>query len=282
MEQPKIAIIGLGLIGGSLLQALHQTGKWRLSGTDTDQKTMTAAWHEGYLPQPAITPETAVEDADIIVLCVPIHELLPLAKQLKPFLKTGAVVTDVSSVRGQRAAAMQQELSDKVCFIGGHPMAGLERHGWQVASANLFADKAYVLEQSPGLSHHAVTLMERMITSIGAHTVWMTAAVHDRAAALISHAPHVVAAAMVLTAANDEKKDEARLLAASCFRDMTRVAASGPNMWTDITCENRQEVIQALKKVGHKILSVATALEAGDKEAVRAFFTQAHQIKQDF
>ena len=280
MKRPTIAIIGLGLIGGSLLQALHQAGKWRLSGWDIDKETIDAAWRAGYLQQADMTPATAVQDADIVVLCVPIYKLLPLVKQIKPFLKPGVVVTDVSSVRGKLTSAIQAELADKAYFIGGHPMAGRERHSWQASSADLFAGKAYVLEQSSGLPHDTVTLIEEMVASIGAHAVWMTAAVHDRAAALISHAPHVVASAMVLTAANDEKGLEAKSMAAGCFRDMTRVAASGPDMWTDITCENRQEVVRALQEISQKILSVAASLEAGDKDTVRAFFTKAHQVKQ--
>ena len=282
MLRPVAAIIGLGLIGGSLLRALRQNGGWRLRGTDLDEKTIAEAWRTGYLSEAAMTAEVAVRDADLVILCVPFNEMLSLAQQIKPFLKQGAVVTDVSSVRGGLTATMQAELAGKATFIGGHPMAGNEWNGWGASSADLFEDKAFVLESAAAVSKTAIALVERMVASIGAHPVWMTAVVHDRAAALISHAPHVVASAMVLAAAKDERGAEAKSLAAGCFRDMTRVAASGPEMWTDITCANRQEVIRALREISNRILSVASALEAGEEEAVQAFFAEAHAMKENF
>ena len=139
-----------------------------------------------------------------------------------------------------------------------------------------------MLESAAAVPPAAIALVERMVASIGAHSVWMTAAVHDRAAALISHAPHVVASAMVLAAAKDERGAEAKALAAGCFRDMTRVAASGPEMWTDIICAKRQEVIRALREISDRILLVASAVEAGEEETVRAFFTEAHAMKEKF
>ena len=282
MVRPVVAIIGLGLIGGSLLRALRQNGGWRLRGTDADAKTIADAWRAGYLSEAAMTSEAAVREADLVILCVPFSNMLSLVRRIKPFLKQGAVVTDVSSVRGGLTAAMQTELAGAATFIGGHPMAGTERHGWDASSADLFEGRAYVLEQTPGVPKEASALVERMLAAIGAHPVWMTAAVHDRAAALISHAPHVVASAMVLAAAKDEKGAAAKSLAAGCFRDMTRVAASGPEMWTDITCANRQEVIRALREVSKRILSVAAALETDDEESVRDFFKEAHQMKEKF
>ena len=282
MTRPVAAVIGLGLIGGSLLRALRQAGGWRLQGTDIDERTIADAWRAGYLPEAALSPEMAVRDADLVILCVPMGEIVPMVRRLRPFLKPGAVVTDVSSVKGGLAAAVQQELAGKGCFIGGHPMAGSEQSGWQASRADLFVDKAYVLEKAQPVPQPAIALMEKMVAAIGAKTVWMTAGTHDRAAALISHAPHVVASAMVLAAAEDEKAPEAKSLAAGCFRDMTRVAASGPAMWTEITCENRQEVARTLRGVGKQLLAVAAALEAGDEEAVRTFFVAAHRAKQDF
>ena len=161
-------------------------------------------------------------------------------------------------------------------------MAGSELHGWHAARADLFAGKAYMLERTPGAPEQAVALVERMVLAVGARPVWMTPAVHDRATALISHAPHVVASAMVLAAAEDEQAPEAMALAASCFRDMTRVTASNPEMWVEITSENRQEVARALHAVSRRMLDVAAALTAGDEAAVRAFFTAAFQAKKDF
>ena len=280
IARPEVAIIGLGLIGGSLLRALRQSGGWRLKGTDADAETIAEAWRAGYLTEAALTPEAAVRGADLVILSVPFGELLPLARNLKPFLKEGAVVTDVSSVRGALTAAMQAELAGKAHFVGGHPMAGTEEHGWRASQAGLFAGKAYVLEQAAPPPKAAVALVERMVRSVGAEPVWLTADVHDRAAALISHAPHVIASAMVLAAVEDERGAEAKLLAAGCFRDMTRVAASGPEMWTEITRENSAEVVRALREVSRRMLAVADALEADDEEGVRTFFQAAHQEKR--
>ncbi len=282
MTRPVAAIIGLGLIGGSLLRALRQAGGWRLLGTDADEQTIAEAWRAGYLPEAALSPEKAVREADLVVLCVPMGAIGPLVRRLKPCLKPGAVVTDVSSVKGGLAQAVQQELGAGSVFIGGHPMAGSELHGWHAARADLFAGKAYMLERTPGAPEQAVALVERMVLAVGARPVWMTPAVHDRATALISHAPHVVASAMVLAAAEDEQAPEAMALAASCFRDMTRVTASNPEMWVEITSENRQEVARALHAVSRRMLDVAAALTAGDEAAVRAFFTAAFQAKKDF
>ncbi len=282
MTRPVAAIIGLGLIGGSLLRALRQAGGWRLSGTDVDEQTIAAAWRAGYLPESALSPEKAVREADLVVLCVPIGAIAPMVRRLKPFLKPGVVVTDVSSVKGDLARTVQRELGDAGVFIGGHPMAGSELHGWNAARADLFAGKAYMLERTPLASEQAVALVERMVAAVGARPVWMTSDVHDRATALISHAPHVVASAMVLATAEDDHAPEAISLAASCFRDMTRVTASNPEMWVEITCENRQEVARALQAVSRHLLAVASALETGDEQAVRTFFTAAYQAKNDF
>lgn len=238
--KPTVAIVGVGLIGGSLGQALRRSKKYRVLGIGRHARTLKLARLLGAVDDTSTDIQTA-QAADIIVLCTPVHRIIPMVKLLSA-LRTGAVITDVGSVK-QSIVAHASRLHRR--FVGAHPLAGSHKTGVENASPDLFQHATCVVM---GQDKASVNRVEAMWRAAGARPIVMTAADHDRAVALISHLPHVIAHALVQLIAGHKRRKQLMPLLAGSFRDVTRVASSDADQWTEILQANAPEVRKAVRE----------------------------------
>ncbi len=244
-----VAIIGMGLIGGSLGQALRKSRRYRVLGIARKPSTLLEARRRGAIDQGS-TNLKDVYQADIIVIATPVSQIVPITKQIKLSLKEGAIVTDVGSVKSPIISG----ISKSIHFIGAHPLAGSHKTGVQAANANLFQGATCVIV--PPARGSIAPILELWRTA-GAKPRIMSAAAHDRAVALISHLPHVLAHAMVHAVLG-----QARLipLLAGSFRDVTRVASSDAQQWMEILNANTIEVKRAIARFEKELVVIKKKL----------------------
>lgn len=281
----RIAILGTGLIGGSLGLAWKQRrADCTIVGHDRPE-VLNAAADRGAIDAKAADPVTAVEDADLVVLATPLSATLRLLDQIADHVKAGALVTDVASVKTPVLEQAQEVLSPETPFIGGHPMAGSEEQGIAHASPILFENAAYVLCPSSDIGpkqleeQHPDVLA--LITATGARPMLMDARRHDRIAGAVSHLPQLLAVALVNTVADVSESDEQALqLAAGGFRDMTRIASSPFSMWRDILIGNQGPVLDMLGHFTRRLQSMRNRLIEEDLDALDEAFESAHATRR--
>ena len=239
-------MIGLGLIGGSVLRALSGRVK-RLRGVDSDAATVAAVGNAGLSVEAFSDLGAGVQDADLIVLAAPVCDNIALLQQIPALAGHGAVIADLGSTKREIIDEMDR-LPQTLRAVGLHPMCGREVGGFLHAEAALFVDKTIVICSSERSDAFALGLAKELIGALGARAVTMDARSHDRAVAHVSHLPYMLSAALVH--ASDQALDPSELaLAASGFRDSSRLAGSQPQMITDILMTNGQPVLDALEAV---------------------------------
>jgi prephenate dehydrogenase len=255
--KPTVAIIGVGLIGGSLGQALRRSGKYRVVGIGRHAPKLRDAKRRGAVDQFSVRLSD-VSSADIVVLAGPVDTIVPVYQRVLPFLKPGTLVTDVSSVKGAILRAIARiPRPDSIEFVGGHPLAGSHRTGVKAAHSRLFKRSTVVLV--PG-SPKAITRLKSLWRAAGANVQIMSAPEHDRAVALISHLPHTLAHALVHSLAGRKDRRKILPLLAGSFRDMTRVAAADPEQWAQILRANAQPLREALRAFRRELDRIEHAL----------------------
>ncbi|MDE3059115.1 MAG: prephenate dehydrogenase [Bacteroidota bacterium] len=262
-----VAIIGLGVIGGSLGLAIKRyRPEIHVAGFDSP-KVMARARKRRAIDSAAGTLKHAVASADIVFLCTPISSILSLLPRVAKFVQPHTVVTDAGSVKGVVQLRAKKIFGAKGIFIGGHPMAGSEGSGIDYADALLFQNAVYVLcpnlPLSPpwrgikGEDHSAMNVLAALVQSIGARVLVMSAGEHDRVAATISHLPQLLAVALTNLAGRKSKSHPAFLqLAAGGFRDMTRIASSPFPMWNDILRCNRSQIALVLNEMTAQLRAI--------------------------
>lgn len=252
MSFKKVAVIGLGLIGGSLTAAFRRRRVADyIIGVD-DEAVIEKARAEGLIDagftQNKI--EYAVSDADLIILATPINRILKLLTLLPGFVKPGALVTDVGSTKEIIVKTAKDSFSRDSFFLGGHPMAGSEKSGLAHADPFLFENVTYVLTQSAEIPNNLVKKYVRLIEAIGARVLFLDAKTHDEIAAAVSHLPQILAVTLMnYTAKLNTANPDYLKLAAGGFRDMTRVAASPFEIWRDILKTNSRNIQQATEQL---------------------------------
>jgi prephenate dehydrogenase len=262
----RAAIVGVGLIGGSIGMALRRAG-WHVTGRDRDPERAARAVELGALDAVGDDP-----DADIVFVATPVGAI---AGEARKALATGAVVTDVGSVKAPVVAA-----ADHPRFVGGHPMAGSEQEGVEGADASLFEGATWVLTPTPATDPAAYLRVRSVVSSLGADVVAVAPDRHDALVAVVSHVPHLTAAALMGLAA-DAATEHATLLrlAAGGFRDMTRIAAGHPGIWPDICAENRRAICEVLDRLAASLASLRETVAAGDREGLLAVLEKARHAR---
>jgi len=274
----RIAVVGLGLLGGSLVQSIRRIMPERtLIGVDYPEVLERARTFldEAHTPaQLAI----AVRKADLVFLATPISIILQTLPTVANMVPHGAVVTDVGSTKRVVAELAQNCFAGERFFIGGHPMAGREKGGWENATDRLFESSAYVLTPSPNFPAAPLTALQDLLRTLGAHTMLLEAEEHDRIAAEISHMPLLLALALTNFIARPGVASEPRVqMAAGGFRDMTRIAASPFAIWRDILHTNHANVRHALQEF---ILTLQQLAQDLEREELDATFQHAHELRQ--
>jgi prephenate dehydrogenase len=215
---------------------------------------------------------TAVRDADLIVFCTPITQMRTLAEGMRSNVATGAVVTDVGSVKGNVVKDLEPLFPG---FVGSHPMAGSEKTGPAAATADLFRDAVCVVTPTARSNAKAVDRVEELWRSIGAITRRLSPEAHDELVSRSSHLPHLLAAQLVNYVLGHERSKDQGLLCANGFRDTTRIASGSPEMWRDIALTNREHIARELGQFIDALEKVRAALEKGDSRAIEEFFAEA-------
>ncbi len=277
----RIAILGLGLIGGSVGLACRARGLAKeVRGADQDPDHCTQALALGLVDLAFQDPVAAVQGADMVVLAVPVGAIPPTIERIAPHLAPGAVVTDVGSVKGSIAATMDRLLPDGN-GVPGHPIAGRERSGPAAASAELFVGARCVLTPSESTDPAAVERVRGLWRAIGADVVEMTPDRHDEVFAAVSHLPHIVAYALmgaILDLTDDG--EELHEFAAGGLRDFTRVAMSHPIMWRDICLANRQKILEMIGRFQVALDNLSAKISSEDGEGLRRLFARARAWRE--
>lgn len=274
------AIIGIGLIGGSLALALKEQGIAEyICAVEKNEENLQMALASGAIDTGSSLPE-AVKDADLVVLATPVGSMTSLFEQLKKYLKPGAVVTDVGSTKQSIVEQAEETLCNNL-FIGGHPMAGSENTGFGGADPYLFENAFYILTPTPKTDPTALNLIKWLVGAIGGVVMEMSPQEHDLITAAISHLPHFVAVSLVAAVAGLPVGDKAMTLAAGGFRDTTRIAAGNPEMWRDIFLSNSDRLLDVLKYFRAALDDMQTALLNKDTEKIMGMLSGASKIRKE-
>jgi prephenate dehydrogenase len=283
----SVAIVGVGLIGGSFAAGLKRMPHGpRVVGIDVDPASLALALERGIIDEGALPDDPAAREwlgangVDLVVLATP-------ARFVEGWLRTLAehgypgVVTDVASTKSGVLAAVRAVLPDPSRFVGGHPMAGSELSGVSAAKADLFDGAYWLLTPSADTDPDAFSSMHALVTGIGARVISVDAAAHDEAVAIVSHVPHVTAAALVdLAAAHSGERGELMRLAAGGFKDTTRIAAGSADLWTGICLDNAVALSDGIEELRERLEGFETVLRARDTEAIRAWLERAAEVRR--
>lgn len=277
MNRIGVSIIGLGLIGGSLGMALRSraSDKIRVTGYARNPATAKLAQTMGAVELVARTPEEAVAGADYVFLCTPVLTILKLAAQVAPHMKSESVLTDVGSTKRWLGEQIRRLLPSDIHFVGAHPMAGKERSGIEAATPDLFQNRWFLLTPDAAVPVAAVDRLEELVRLTGARTAIMDEATHDRRTAVISHVPHVVAAAMVHLLDKEEDPMETGRFVGGGFRDTTRIASSDADMWADICITNAAPILDCLQDMSRILEDISRKIAAGERDSIHTFFATA-------
>jgi prephenate dehydrogenase len=282
-----VAILGLGLIGGSLARALRQSGfSQRFMAYGPREPSLRRGVELGVVDSYTLDIEEVLEQADIIVVCTPTLVAADMLRQLLPHLGkagSGPVVTDAASVKGNlRDVAVELTGTMPPQLVLGHPIAGSEHSGVEASRADLFLDHRVILTPAAGNDPAAVELVRNMWASTGAEVVEMGVDAHDAVLAATSHLPHLLAYALVDALAQSEVSEDIFGFAAGGFRDFTRIASSDPVMWRDIAIANRDALLRAIDSFSAHLGQLRTAVQAQDAEQLFATFSRAKQARDHF
>lgn len=278
MHFKHIAIVGVGLIGGSFGLAVRRAGVCeRITGWDR-KPVLDQALARGVIDGVENTFESGdVSEADLVYLAAPVGAILSFLRTRSNSLKPGAIVTDAGSTKRDICRVAREALGREVSFIGGHPMAGSERTGVEFADASLFSGAAYALVAGDGARLDAMTTITEIVKGIGARPMALTAERHDRIAARISHAPQLISTALALAVARANDTD-ALSLGGSGLAEMTRLAESRWSVWGDICRTNSDEIASALDDAIAQMEALRMAISSGDFSSVGDMFSAAGEV----
>lgn len=277
----RVAILGVGLIGGSVAAGIRARGladEVVGQGPGPDAQRALAL---GLIDRVVDDPGDAVAAADLVVLAAPVPVLPGLLQRLAPCLPQDAVVTDCGSTKRSVIAAAAAALGPAFPrFVAGHPIAGGERHGPEAARADLFVDRLAILCPDPATSTDALARVRRLWTGLGARLADMAADEHDALFAEVSHWPHAVAFALCGAIAAGPRAEAAQTFAGAGLRDTTRIGASSAALWADILIDNRDAVLACAQAFERELQAIAAALAAGDRAQLLAHFEAASQWRR--
>ena len=280
MDTLHLAIIGVGLIGGSFGLAVKEKLRERvhIAGLCRSRSSIEAALRRGAVDEASADAASAVRGADIVYLSTPVLQMVSMVETIRPFLKKGAVVTDAGSTKEYLWNEIPPRLPEGVYYVSGHPMTGKEKSGVEAADKDLFRHKCYVLMEETTAPPEIYQRVADLIKLTGANLTTLDVKRHDRCAAVISHVPHVTAAALVtLLDRSGGDLSAALKLAGGGFKDTTRIASSNADMWADICLTNSAAIAEYLRHLTVILEEVVDAVEAGDRAALYDYFMAAKE-----
>lgn len=277
----KIAIFGVGLIGGSFALALKQArAVAHVVGVGRSMASLQRAQELGIIDSIATSAAEAVNGADLVLIAAPVAQTEAILASIKPHLRPGTVVTDAGSTKSDVVAAARKALGDKIAqFVPGHPIAGRELNGPDAAIADLYIGKKAIITCLPENVAGDVKRVAAAWKQCGAIIHQLTPEDHDRVFASVSHLPHLLAYALVDDIAKKQHADLLFQYAASGFRDFTRIAGSSPEMWRDISLANQAALLTELDSYMAQLTQLRALLAAGDGAALEAIYANARHAR---
>jgi cyclohexadieny/prephenate dehydrogenase len=279
----KIALIGFGLIGGSIARAAREQGlAGEIVATARSEKTRARVTELGIVDRVVESNIEAVKDADLVILCIPVGACGAVAAEIAARLAPGATVSDVGSVKGAVVRDMSPHLPAGVHFVPAHPVAGTEHSGPDAGFAELFVNRWCILTPPPGTDAAAVERLAAFWRLLGANVETMTAEHHDLVLGITSHLPHLIAYTIVGTAEElgQVTRSEVLQFSAGGFRDFTRIAASDPTMWRDVFLANKDAVLEMLGRFNEDLATLTRAIRRGDGDTLFDQFTRTRAIRR--
>ncbi len=270
-----VTIIGVGLLGGSAGLAIKaHDPDVRIAGVGRRQSSLDEALAVGAIDTAHLDPAEAVTGSDMVILATPVGAFAKHLEAIKPALKPGAMVTDVGSTKA-RVVQMAEKILGGDRFVGSHPMAGSERTGPSFARADLFEGATCIITPTGRTTKALADRVEKFWQTLGMKTLRMSPAAHDKAVARVSHLPHALSAMLMML-----PKDADFNVAATGFRDMTRLAGGSPEMWRDIFLTNRKAVLDALDTLDENLCQLRDLLELGDAVGIEKLLTEAQKRRE--
>jgi cyclohexadieny/prephenate dehydrogenase len=279
----RVALIGFGLIGGSIARAARPLGlAGEIVTTARSEKTRARVRELGIVDRVVESNAEAVKDADLVILCIPVGACGDVAAEIGPHLKPGAIVSDVGSVKGAVVREMAPYIPAGVHFVPAHPVAGTEHSGPDSGFAELFINRWCILTPPEGTAAEATERLRAFWAGLGAKVEIMTPDHHDLVLAITSHLPHLIAYTIVGTADELAQVTESEVIkfSAGGFRDFTRIAASDPTMWRDVFLNNKEAVLEMLGTFTEDLSKLTRAIRRGDGEALFEHFTRTRAIRR--
>ena len=278
----RIAIIGLGLLGGSIGLAVKERAPDIVTtGYDRDPDVRSRAAERGLVDTVFEDAADAVVDADLVILCVPVGAMEAAARDISGALPAHAIVSDVGSSKQSVAEALAAALPDHA-IIPAHPVAGTEQSGPDAGFSSLFANRWCILTPPEDADPAKVAEVEEFWTKLGARTQIMDAEHHDLVLAVTSHIPHLIAFTIVGTASDLEEVTRSEVIkySAGGFRDFTRIAASDPTMWRDVFLSNKNAVLEMLGRFTEDLTALQRAIRSGDGDTLHDLFSRTRAIRR--
>jgi prephenate dehydrogenase len=276
-----MAVIGVGLIGGSLARVLRQQGEVdEIVGIGRTEPNLQRAVELGVIDRYSQDPCQGVLGADLVFLATPVCSIAAVLEKIAPYLAPGCVVTDGGSVKESVVAACEPLMPAGTYFVGGHPIAGTEKSGVDASFATLFAGKRCIVTPTANTDEPALRKVLRMWELAGSDVIQMDAHKHDRIVAAISHLPHMVAYSLVNAVDGYDRFDESILkYSAGGFRDFTRIASSDPAMWRDISLMNGPAIMEMMDFFVDYFGQLRALIERGDGAELQKFFTESKRSR---
>lgn len=277
----KAAIIGVGLIGGSLAMAMkHKRMADTIVGIGRGKANLKLAMRLGVVDSVTVDIESGVAGADLVVVAVPVLKIGETIKKAASGLTSPCIITDVGSVKKAIIDECEAALPNGITYVPGHPIAGTENSGVESAMANLYNERVCILTPTSNTPQADIGKIREMWQEAGSRVVIMDAATHDRLLAAISHLPHMIAYTLVNTvAAAGEKNIDFLKYSAGGFRDFTRIASSSPEMWTDVCAMNKDNIIGMIENFQRQLETLKRLMAKDDFKGVKANFEDAKKIR---
>lgn len=276
----KIGIVGLGLIGGSIARALKRSCKdYIIKAWDRDRRALEAGLSEKAIDEYSLSLKDGFDDCDVIFLCVPVYAMKDVINELSDRIRPDCILTDAGSTK-MDVISIVNETGIANPFIGGHPLAGSEKSGFAASRANLFENAYYCLTPIEKTDEKSLRILKKLVRNMGAIPIELTPYEHDRATAVISHVPHVIASLLVnMVGRLDGPDNIMKTIAAGGFRDITRIASSSPELWSGICLSNKEIILDTLNTLCDGLKDFEENLRLESRENIESFFTTARDLR---
>jgi prephenate dehydrogenase len=278
-KKPKIAILGLGLMGGSLGLALVRAG-YTVTGWDQNPEVIKEAFQSNAINRMPVDFQDTIAESAVIFTATPVESIAATIESCLPYAQPGTIFSDLGSIKKKVLEEVFSLLPPLYHFVGGHPMTGSEQHGLLAADPFLFQNAAYIIIEDSRTPLKAEAVIVKLVESVGAQIIKLSAAEHDRIVGMVSHLPHLIAATLAKTAGDAEGTHPGTLsLAAGGFRDTTRIAMGSPEVWHGIIFGNIDQVLKAIDAFQKELNQLKEILISGAKQQFESFLREARETR---